>query len=280
MAGTRYPSAAELAVLVALKEHHYLTVDQVLLATGRSSLRAAQQRLKELADAGFVAKHDRRSSDVRKPLRAAWSLTGRSKAYLEGAEMVVLPPRRPRPYTLDHVLAINDVLIRARVLATEYPTLVELLDLHHDRDLRTWTPPLSVVPDGFVHFAVATAAGRHSFPILLEVDLGTMDRRRWQDKVARYLRLFDGEFQRVFGTDAATVAVVAADDPPRVADLKRWTEQELTRRDATDSGELFYFTLLADGLSPAELFCAPRCLVAFTDHREPLLPVSPAGTTG
>ena len=65
-----------------------------------------------------------------------------------------------------------------------------------------------------------------------------------------------------------------------MADLKRWTEQELTRRDATDSGELFYFTLLADGLSPAELFCAPRFLVAFTDHREPLLPVSPAGTTG
>lgn len=173
MVGTRYPSAAELEVLVTLKEHHYLTVDQVLLVTGRSSLRAAQQRLKELADAGFVAKHDRRSSDVRKPLRAAWSLTGRSKAYLEGAEMVVLPPRRPRPYTLDHVLAINDVLIRARVLAAQCPALVELLDLHHDRDLRTWTPPLSVVSDGFVHFAVVTGAGRHSFPILVEVDLGT-----------------------------------------------------------------------------------------------------------
>src|SRR5512144_2823635 len=178
MAPDRYPSAAELEVLVALKEHHYLTVEQVLLVTGRSSLRASQQRLKELSDAGFVAKHDRRSSNALKPLRAAWSLTGKSKAYLEGAKMVVLPPRRPSPYTLDHVLAINDVLIRARVLATQCPTLVELLDLHHDRDLRTWTPPLSVVPDGFVHFAVATAAGRYSFPVLLELDMGTMDGRR------------------------------------------------------------------------------------------------------
>src|SRR3712207_5258397 len=111
-----YPTAAELAVLVVLKEHHYLTVDQVMLLTGRTSLRATQQRLRDLLEAGLVAKHDRRSSNVLRPLRAAWSLTSKSKAYLEAAEMVVLPPRQPRPYTLDHLLAVNDVLIRAKLL--------------------------------------------------------------------------------------------------------------------------------------------------------------------
>src|SRR3712207_3460829 len=97
MTTTRYPSTAELEVLVALKTYHYLTVDQVMLLTGRTSLRSSQHRLRELADAGFVTKHERRSSNVLKPLRAAWSLTGRSKAYLEDVGMVVLPPRRPRP---------------------------------------------------------------------------------------------------------------------------------------------------------------------------------------
>src|SRR4051812_41495547 len=160
----RYPSAAELEVLVALKEYHYLTVDQVMLATGRLSLRAAQQRLKDLADVGFVAKHDRRSSNVLQPLRAAWSLTGKSKRYLEGAGMVVLPPRRPRPYSLDHTLAINDVLIRAKALVTEHSQLVELHDLYHDRELPTWTPSLSVIPDGFLNFVLRTASGRMSFP--------------------------------------------------------------------------------------------------------------------
>src|SRR3954447_2278577 len=145
---TRYPSAAELEVLVALKDYHYLTVDQIMLVTGRTSLRATQQRLKELADAGFVMKHDRRSSNVLKPLRAAWSLTGKSKAYLEGARMYVLPPRHPRPYPLDHLLAVNDVLIRGKLLPSLYPAHIELLDSHHDRDLRAWTPALSVVPDG------------------------------------------------------------------------------------------------------------------------------------
>src|SRR3954449_12253431 len=90
----RYPTGAELAVLVALKDYHYLTVDQLMLLTGRTSLRAAQRRLTDLAAAGLIAKHDRRSSNVLQPLRAAWSLTGKSKAYLEGADMVVLPPRK------------------------------------------------------------------------------------------------------------------------------------------------------------------------------------------
>ncbi len=277
MAQTRYPSAAELEVLVALKDYHYLTVDQVMLLTGRTSLRSSQQRLKELADAGFVLKHDRRSSNVLRPLRAAWSLTGKSKAYLEGADMVVLPPRRPRPYTLDHCLAINEVLIRGQVLTRASARHVDLLEVYHDRDLRARQPALSVVPDGFMHFAVATPSGRHSFPILLEVDLGTMDRRRWQDKVTRYLRLFAGEFQTVFHTDVATVAVIVGDTTKRLFDLKRWTEYELQRARATGSGEIFYFTLLEDGLSAEELFLSPRFQVAFRSTADALLPVKVAG---
>jgi hypothetical protein len=272
----RYPSTAELEVLVALKTYHYLTVDQIMLATGRPSLRGTQRRLKDLADAGFVLKHDRRSSNVLRPLRAAWSLTGRSKAYLEGAEMIVLPPHRPRPYTLDHCLAINEVLLRAQRLAAEHPAFVELLDSYHDRDLRTWRPALSVVPDGFLHFAVATPAGRHGFPVLVELDMGTMDRRRWQDKVRRYLRFLAGEFQTVFHTDAATVAVIVADTAQRLTDLKRWTEHELHRATARASGEIFYFTVLEEGITAAELFCSPRFRVAFRSAPEALLPVSVA----
>src|SRR3954453_6726726 len=197
----RYPTTAEMEALTALKDYHFLTVEQLMLLTGRTSLRSSQHRLRELADAGFVLKHDRRSSNVLQPLRAAWSLTGKSKRYLEGAGMVVLPPRRPRPYSLDHTLAINDVLIRAKALVTEHSQLVELHDLYHGRELRTWTPSLSVIPDGFLNFVLRTASGRMSFPVLLEMDMGTVDRRRWQENVRRYLRFFEGEFETVFHTD-------------------------------------------------------------------------------
>ena len=272
---SRYPSAAELEVLVALKDYHYLTVDQIMLLTGRTSLRSSQQRLKELSDAGFVVKHDRRSSNVLQPLRAAWSLTNKSKVYLEGAGMIVLPPRPPRPYTLDHGLGINDVLIRGVLLERTTPG-VELLESYHDRELRTWRPMLSVVPDGFLHFAVSTPSGKHSFPVLLELDMGTMDGRKWQAKVRRYLQFFTGEFQTVFHTDAATVAVVVSDTERRLANLRRWTEQELTRMNAKANGDIFYFTQLTDNASAEDLFFSSRFQVAFHTATDALLPIRQA----
>src|SRR3954462_4240795 len=241
-----------MEVLTALKDYHFLTVEQIMLLTGRPSLRSSQRRLKELAEAGFVLKHDRRSSNVLRPLRAAWSLTSKSKSYLEGAGMIVLPARHPRPYILDHTLAINEVLIKARILE-ETTAGVELLEWHHDRNLRRWRPILSIVPDGFLHFAVTTPIGRHSYPILLEVDLGTIDRRRWQEKVRRYLQFFTGEFQTVFHTDAATIAIVVSDTEKRVSDIKRWIEWELTKLNAKASGEIFYITQLSYDLSAEDL---------------------------
>jgi hypothetical protein len=272
---SKYPSSAEMEVLVALKDYHFLTVDQIMLVTGRTSLRSAQNRLKELADAGFVVKHHRRSSNVLQPLRAAWSLTQKSKTYLEGADMIVLPPRDPRPYILDHTLALNDVLIRAHVLERTTPG-VELLESYHDRELRSWRPVLSVVPDGFMHFAVTIPGSRHSFPVLLEVDMGTMDRRRWQEKVKRYLQFFAGEFQTVFHTDAATIAVVVSDTEKRVSDLKRWTELQLARMNAKVNGEIFYFTQLTDNVSTEDLFFSSRFQVAFHTATGALLPIKHA----
>jgi Replication-relaxation len=263
-------------VLSALKDYHLLTVEQIMLLTGRTSLRSAQNRLKELADAGYILKHDRRSSNVLRPLRAAWSLTSQSKAYLEGAGMVVLPARHPRPYILDHTLTINEVLIKAQVLQRT-TSGVELLEWHHDRNLRRWRPILSVVPDGFLHFAVSSSDGRHGYPILLEVDMGTVDRRRWQQKVKRYVQFFTGEFQTVFHTDAATVAVVVNDSEKRVTDLKRWTEWELGRLQAKASGEVFYFTQFTEDISPEDLFLTPRFQIAFDNGVDALLPPQQAG---
>jgi Replication-relaxation len=272
MTTDRYPTAAEMAVLVALKEHHYLTVEQVLLLTNRRSLRASQQQLTDLARAGYIRKHDRRSSNVLKPLRAAWSLTDKSKTYLEGAGMVVLTPHQPRPYTLDHLLAVNDVLISGRLLARQYPDIVELLEIQHDRELRTWQPKLTVVPDGFLHFALTTESGRVGFPIFLEVDMGTMDRRRWQEKISRYLRFLENDLPHVFGTDAATIAVAARTEQKRVTDLREWTEQELTRQNAADLGHLFYFSQLPVEISPADFFTTARWLLPFSTTPDSLLP--------
>jgi hypothetical protein len=136
---------------------------------------------------------------------------------------------------------------------------------------------LPVVPDGFLHFVVRSPAGRESFPILLELDMGTMDRRRWQEKVGRYISFLAQGLQDYFATDVATIAVVVAahedtDGEKRVRDLKRWTEQELTRLDGADQADLFYFTQLPPGIPARELFRSPRCLVGGTQDLDSLLP--------
>jgi Replication-relaxation len=153
---------------------------------------------------------------------------------------------------------------------------VELLEWHHDRNLRRWRPILSVVPDGFLHFAVTSSGGRHSYPILLEIDMGTVDRRRWQQKVKRYVQFFTGEFQTIFHTDAATVAVVVSDTDKRVTELRRWTEWELGRLQAKASGEVFYFTRLTEDVSTEDLFMSPRFQVAFSNKTDALLPIEHA----
>ena len=267
----RYPTAAEFEVLRALKEHHYLTVEQIMRETERDSLRAMQDRLTTLLRAGLVAKHERRSSNVMGPLRAGWSLTSRSKTYLQGAGMEVLPPRRPRPYTLDHCLTINDVLILAKELARTCPR-TQLRDVRHDRNLRAMQPPLSVVPDGFLLFVVDTAQGRDEFPLLLEVDMNTTDRQPWQKKIEHYISFLGSELQLRLGTDVATVTIITPESWDRAEELKRWTESELVRQGASDLRELFYFTWLPPEISADDLFRSPRFLVAGQSGRATLLP--------
>jgi hypothetical protein len=90
------------------------------------------------------------------------------------------------------------------------------------------------------------------------------------------VQFFTGEFQTVFHTDAATVAVVVNDTEKGVTELKRWTEWELGRLQAKASGEVFYFTQLTNNLSPRDLFMSPRFQVAFNKTPDALLPLTHA----
>lgn len=152
--------------------------------------------------------------------------------------------------------------------------MIELLEIHHDRDMRSWQPALSVVPDGYMNFALSSQNGRFRFPILLEVDMATMDRKRWEEKITRYARFFEGEFQATFGTNAATVAVIVNGEQKRVEDLKRWTENELKAQQLDELSDVFYFALHDDTVTPAALFCSPRFQSVFSSAPECLLPLA------
>ncbi len=67
-----------------------------------------------------------------------------------------------------------------------------------------------------------------------------------------------------------TVAVVAQPGNRRLADLKRWTEAELSRQGAAAQADLFRFTS-ADPSAPEEFFLGTVWATPFTDQLRPLL---------
>src|SRR5436305_14451025 len=106
----------------------YMTVDQVMLATGHTSLRKTQARLLTHSKEGirgeinYLARIPRRTTEQNLHLKPAYTLTSKSKKYFEQKERaVILASLTPSPYTLDHSLAINDILLRALLLERNHP---------------------------------------------------------------------------------------------------------------------------------------------------------------
>lgn len=251
-----YPTTYEEQILKVLVLYHYLTVDQVMLATGHTSKRNSQGRLKHLTDEGYLWRIHRRTTEQNLPLKPAYTISAKAKKYLEEQGTIVLPSRSPSPYLLDHALAINDVLIRVSLLPKLYSERFKLLALKHDRDLKHEALKLPVVPDGF--FEVADLSERKSYPTLLEVDLDTEERLRWQDKVEKYLTIFGDEAQRAFGFRHPDILCVTK--AHHVHELKKWTEAVIKRREFDEYEKLFYFTSLPNEIAPDAFFLSPRFL--------------------
>jgi hypothetical protein len=183
--------------------------------------------------------------------------------------LVGLAGEQPEIGCLGGLLSTIDCL-----LSRDEAPNVKLRTFAHDRDLRHLTPPLSLVPDGFLDFVIRTPTGKESFPILLEIDMGTMERVRWQEKIGRYLPFLAQELPQRFGTDVATIAVAVPNTWQRVRELKTWTEQALAQHNAAVHLGLFYFTRLEPGLTGQQVFLSRRWLIAGSHKTSHLVPAA------
>ncbi len=286
-----HPTVKEEALLNVVRRYYYATVEQMMLATGMemtaSQKRMAQQRVNHLTpkrkkkeeektpqEVLYLWRIERRWTKGNLDRPPAYTLSVKSKTYLEArGKTVNLVSRNPSPIILDHALAVNDVLIRAEMFAKNHANTVELLAFQSDRELHRMKiePPLPVVPDGLVDFKITTPKETTSYPTLFEIDMGTewgADTGRWTDKIERYCKFLpkpiqkNSRLQEVFGYKYVTIAVIAFDTEKRVALLKKWTEQVLSRQKREDLCEFFYFTNFTRGMSAEELFTQPRYLIA------------------
>ena len=256
----------EARVLRTLTTYYYLTPALLCKALYKpGSLSHAREILAELAKHGYARRLflARESEFGRAP--SVYTLDAKGRRYLQRHGVEVKGRFRPSEederdhYTLKHTLACNEFYIAVAKLCEATPGL-ELGMLEHElslkrRPARVQTTrvthdglrereEITVIPDGYLDLHAPAHKTRQ--PILLEIDhSGSMEEKRWRRRVRGLAAwITGGGFAERYGTDAATVAVVALKGEGRRDRLAAWTYRELVAQGLQAEAYRFLFTAL------------------------------------
>lgn len=251
-------------IVLAVYEHRVLTTNQIETLFFASSTgfkgevspkynSRCRLRLQALYHAGYLQRDEQpqKMTEGRKPLLYFLDVRGAELV----AEVQDVPvgsldwnPRAPRvsPFTLEHLLATNDVRVAAEVSARRHGLeITTWLDDSTLRRLETkeyvylrigdgGEQKVAIVPDGYFvleHGRVGQEGWvRHNQ--FLETDMGTTTgmyakygKRDWARKVAAYLQYYrSGKYQERYGTRSMRVLTVTTSER-RLANLKGVTEK-------------------------------------------------------
>jgi hypothetical protein len=275
---------ADILIVLALFE--YLTASQVTrLCYSSGSLTYVKAQLKALVDADLALTIGGRGTNL--PLIYTLSGKGRSLAStLSKQQPTRFRPKEAREkqanlYFMQHTLAVNDVLIGARLLSQTQPDIT-LTRLYREPELRRriyveLPERICIEPDASCQFLV-TEMG-HETPqtwedfFHLEV-YRTMPpvKERFKQKIQGYVTYVDtGQHEALFQTSALSIAVIAQTEQ-MMALLKSWTEEALTEIERIAEGDWFFFCGLDTATTtPEELFLFPCWEQAFGTTTTPLL---------
>ena len=206
---------------------------------------------------------------------------------------------------LKHTLAVNDVLIAAKLVAKQYPQ-ISLYEFRHERELKRDPEKFTItlyketedetqepvvwkqeefyfVPDAFLDFHIEQEKKTYRAEILLELDRDTTERRRFQEKIGGILTYIKAErFVKRYKARKITVAFVTTGGQKRVEKMRNWTRNELAKtHDTWDYGYTFVFTALPhkidpatqreleelDEIDPVQLFLSPVWEFPFTEKK-------------
>jgi hypothetical protein len=275
-----------LAILSAVGRYHYLSIEQVMRLHEWKSEPNVSTWLKHLTAGGYLSNENFVPvGSFRPPLY--WSLRQRGRLALEDQGFPVRQrihhdPKR-KSWWLEHVRDLNDFLIQFELLMrVEQDTLIT--SFFHDLELQRRAVKLTF-PDGSEHRFVPDAfiALRRNgmddeLCFCLEMDRGTERDagRPWKEKIRAYVAFAKGPYQALFGRDRLTVLIAVRShhqpDERRLADLLRWTEEELLALGLKSWGKMFFFTTLhADEVDPKTFFGADAWIRPFEKTRAPLL---------
>jgi hypothetical protein len=274
-------------ILVALAVFGYLTAEQLAkVCFSPGSLTYVKALLKELVEAHLVFAVGGRGTGL--PLIYTLTSKGRGLArtgantpYRMRVRPYAVKNKGENLYFMEHTLAVNEVLIDAKLLSQTIPS-IQLTRMMTEQELRRKIdvdipPKVCLEPDAGVHFTISetwhkeTQVWEDFFFIEVYRNLPPVE-WRFKQKIKGYVTYaLTGQHEALFATPVLSIAVLAATEQ-MAATLKRWTEDVLVTTNQQAEGEWFYFCRVNPATtSPQELFLSPVWEQAFTDTKAPLL---------
>jgi Replication-relaxation len=264
------------AMPVGLYHLHLLTAAQLTRLQGYSmgSYKAIRQRLRELADNGYVEIDAIPEKFTRGP--NYYTLGTKGIQYLAGLGVEVDKSLRASKETgksymhIKHLLELNDVFIAALRVSTLDPRLY-VPDYHHERELKrtpykttVYGQSYGLVPDGYLEFHVRREGEKDlKLPVYLEHDRGWEREKQFKQKIAAYRAFLQDKPRNV------TVIVTTYTDLQRIAELCTWTWDEV-HSDQILSGR-FRFGLLPQPPEPHHVLLDKRWYTLVNDQPVSLL---------
>lgn len=246
------PTPQEAAILIALSQYTFATIDQIMRHLEQDpgdskQLRNTQVKLKALAETEYIKRIERGQTGVKGRLKPAYKLLTKAQRYLRSLGEEIDLYDTPAPGNLNHVLDVNNVILLAMECARIWEE-IDLKQIKHDYELKTMQ--ISVVPDAFLHFVVKRPDNYHSFPLLVEVDRGGESLTVIERKILNYIEFGRGEYQQNFNFNSATFVWFITGDIKRLFNIRDVIEAVLTRKNLQVAGQLFYLGRLDDETSP------------------------------
>jgi hypothetical protein len=272
-------------ILCALAVFGYLTAEQLTrLLYAPSSISFVRKLLQALVSRRLVLALPGRVVTLPRVY------TPTTEGYTYIAQRGVQQARRVRPVDerekarnllfLQHTLAVNDVLIAARLLSQTHPSII-LTRMYTERELRrkiyvAIPEKICIEPDASCEFSITETW--HEAPetwddfFHIEVYRHLPREARFKQKIRGYVvSVASGKHEALFQTPALSIAVFAATDQIAML-LKKWTEEALQGIHQPEQGERFFFRCIDPAtVSPDELFLSPVWQKAFSDVNTPLL---------
>src|SRR6266487_258553 len=231
-------------------------------------IKAVKARLKNLAEAGYVQHDVIPSREFRRPYY--YTLGTKGVRYLRQTGLDIDDTFRASKEVnkhslfVEHALELNDVIIAAALLKGT-DSGYYLHSFIHERTLRrkpykaTWRvngrqEAISLIPDALLNFQCFDGQRQMRFPVLLEHDRGTEGQHHFRQRIRAYLTFLKDEGpQKLFGTQAVTIAFTTFAGEFRLAQMRKWARQELTQHNSR-FGQTFVFANFVRPLEPRTMW--------------------------